>query len=233
MDDERPRKPKRKTKRPQVARAAAEEPHEPIQPVKKPTSPLAVVVGIVAAIASFFAARYVYDAIRGPRERPVSTNIQEKSWVAQRLPRSDVEIDAPWPLEETSTTIPPVLASLVEHMTSLGHEEDGLTIMASTMAMKEGQPSLDGAVDGMIGSARGVQGTLSVDPVKRETTVLGLRALEVEMRIERQGAAPLLYESIVWVDGTSALHVDIIHLVDQPAGRAAWERIKKSIRRVE
>lgn len=207
---------------PRGARAEAARPS-----VKR--SPFAVLAGVVSFLVVGYATRLTIDWIR--REPAVSTDIAKRPWVEQALAPGSVSIDVPWPLERQESPLPPQVAKLVTRSVTLMHEADGLHVMAAVTSFAPGTPAnLDGAADGALANMKTVQGTRSVNGNKRESSVLGLRAIELEARIERERGVPLQLRGVIFVRGDDLLQVLLISRSDQPLGAAAWERLRASIR---
>jgi hypothetical protein len=165
-----------------------------------------------------------------PMPAPTS-DIIEKPWVEQVIVPGAVSIDAPWPLESRNPPLPPEAAKVISRLVRYEHAADGLHVAASVVSSMPGVPgNLDGAADGALGKFKTVPGTRSVDGKKREKTVLGARAIELEARIEMEQGGPLQFHSVVLLRGSELIQVTLVTQAEGAPGARAWEKLRDSIR---
>ena len=187
---------------------------------------LAAIVGFVLASAGMHQLLQWWH-----REPAVPTNLAQRAWV--ETPLATVVFDTPWALHADKLDLPAEIKDLVKSSAYIANEVDGLTIgaMEFSFAQDIDVPSrLDGAADGALANLRTPPGTLSVDPHKSDTTVLGNRAIELDARIRRDGGEPLRAHGVVLSDNNSLFILIAVARADQAGADTAWNRILKSIR---
>lgn len=196
----------------------------------KPATWLFALVGLVVAIsAAVVVTRQTARLLR--REPGAADDLATRPWVEQPIGRSGVVLEAPWHLEGVSVPFPREMAGKVSQWTWIGHEADGIRVMASRVTFAYGiSPSLEGAADGMVKNVREVPGTASVTPQRSATTLLGRPAIELEIHIEREKGESLVMHGIVAVRGLDLFQVLAMARADQPVGGKVWERMRDSIR---
>jgi hypothetical protein len=150
--------------------------------------------------------------------------------VGESIGRSGVALETPWHLQGVSVPLPKELSGKVRQWTWIGHEADGLDVLAARVVYAAAQPSLEGAANGMVKNVEALPGTRSVVPQRRDTTLLGQPAIEVEMRIAREKGPPLLMHGIVVLRGPELIQLLSIARADQPLASEAWARMRNSIR---
>jgi hypothetical protein len=126
---------------------------------------------------------------------------------------------------------PKELAGKIQQWTWIGHEADGLSVMAARVVYASAEHlSLEGAADGMVKKIESTPGSRVVSPRRSETTLLGKPAIEVDLRIERERGEPLLMHGIVVLRGSELIQLLSISRADQPRGAQAWARMRDSVR---
>ena len=195
-------------------------------------TPRGVVLAVAGAISFILAAYAAKEGIEWMRrEPPVSVDIAKRPWVEQVVVAGAVSIDVPWPLKPKELSLPPEVASAATRMVNLAHEADGLNIFASVLTVRPGTPvSLDGAARGAIANVKTMKGIGAVTDNKRETTVLGVPAVEIDATVERKANVPLQTYGIVFLLENEFIQVIYTALSNQPSGDAVWKRIRESIR---
>jgi hypothetical protein len=162
--------------------------------------------------------------------KPVTANIMTRLWIEQALVNS-ISIDVPWPLRREELPIPPELAKQLTRSVTLSRDADGLEMSVSVMTFVSGSPNnLEGAADGMMDNLKEIPGTRTVNRRKRETTVLGARAIDVSARIEQKQGVPLQLRGLVFFYRGDFVQMLLISRFDDDLGATVWERIRDSIR---
>lgn len=193
------------------------------------SKPLAVVVGLVAAFAGAFVARKAFQHFR--REPTVARDILTRPWVKQQIGQSGVGLETPWRLEGLSMPLPKELSGLVSEWTWIGHEADGLNIMAARVRYApQVVTSLEGAAQGALKNLRAMPGILKVTPQEYDTTLLGQPAIELDARLERKTGEPLRVHAIFGMRGPDLFQVLLISRADQPLGEKVWDKTRATIR---
>jgi hypothetical protein len=192
--------------------------------------PRKLLVGLPIALLSFVVARTITRkaaiALSEPR---IPDALVTRPWVEQPIGLSGVAIDVPWHLEGKSVPLPREIK--VTKWAWIGHEAEGLNVMASRVVYAYGtRTSLDGAADGVVEYVRRVPGTRAVTDRRTDTRLFGQRAIELEVRIEREKGDPVVMHAIVVLRGLELIEVMSIAWQELPNGRKAWERIRDSAR---
>lgn len=186
---------------------------------------------LVAALGGWWVVRQTFAYFRGQR---VSSGVLTRPWVTSRIGQSDVQLDAPWPLQGLGVPFPKELSGKVSQWTWIGHEGDGLYVAAARVVYAHNIPtSLEGAADGMVSNIEAMKVTRSVIPKRTNTKLLGHRAIELEVRIVPEKGEPLLMHGIVVLRGQELTQVLSIGQADQPLADQAWVRVRDSVRKVQ
>jgi hypothetical protein len=153
-------------------------------------------------------------------------------WTATRTGIHGYELDAPWKLESMSMPLPTELAGkLRDPPVYYGHIEDAGGVMASRFPIAHGLPAnLDGAATGMVEQMKKTPGTRGIDSKQREATLLGVRAIEVTSRIERERGKPLRSVGIVALKDGDLVQVSVMTLDDDPVADRLWSCVRDSVR---
>jgi hypothetical protein len=191
------------------------------------TLPQRIAVFLLAAVVGHFAVRLVF----GKSEYLPPATIH-RPWTASRVGMNGFQLDAPWKLESLSLPFPAWLAGkLRDPAVHYGHIEDAGGVMASRFPIARGVPAdLDGAATGMVEEMRKVPGTLRIDSRRRETVLLGERAIEVTSRIQREKGKPLRAVGIVALVNGDLLQVSVMTLDDEPLASELCNRVLASVR---
>lgn len=192
--------------------------------------PRKLLVGLPIALLSFFVARAITrKAATALSEPGIPDALVTRPWVEQPIGLSGVAIDVPWRLEGKSVPLPKEIQ--VTLWAWMGHEAEGLNVMASRVVYAYGtRTSLDGAADGVVEYVRRVPGTKAVRNRRTDTRLFGQRAIELELRIDREKGDPVVMHAIVVLRGLELIQVMSIAWQELPNGRKAWQRIRDSAR---
>lgn len=189
----------------------------------------AAVTGAVAFIVTGAVMRHVLSPAR--HEPEIASEIVDATWVEERL-GPEVVFEAPWPLESTSPDLPLELRALVKSSTWRSHEAHGLVIQAIAFTYRDGVPGdLDGAAQGAIANLRTVPGTLAVEPTTTETTVDGVRAIELAAIIRRDRGEPLRLRGLTLLIDHTLISFMLSAPADQVVAGRVWDRMRQTIRR--
>ncbi|MGE5187096.1 MAG: hypothetical protein ACM31C_33835 [Acidobacteriota bacterium] len=193
----------------------------------RPPTFVVIASGIVAFAFAAYGSHELVAYLR--REPAVPAAIVDQRWQPQRV--GAIALDAPFALHADTLPVPDTIKPLVVSTTYLQGEGDGLMIASMEFTYRAGVPiDLDGAAGGAIANMRTVPGTLSVDPKQAKTSVLGEPAIDLEAAIRRSNAEPLRMHGVVFADGAKLFIVMSVARADQPAGDAAWQKLRASIR---
>ncbi len=195
--------------------------------MRRPPSFLVIAGGVVGFVLAGAGSHALVQWLR--REPAVPAAIVEHAWLPQHIGRA-IEFDAPFALAPDQMPIPDAVKPLVVSTSYLQGEADGMMIGAMAFSYREGvTPDLDAAAAGAIANMRTVPGTLSISPKTTKGTLLGKPAVDVEATIRRDNAEPLRMHGVVFAIA-SELYVTIsVARADQPAGDAAWQKLRASI----
>jgi hypothetical protein len=192
--------------------------------------PVAVLAGILAALVGAWVAHNAFDRIRGVKGG-VAPEVLTEPWSHQSLGAvADFVFDTPWTLEPTKLDLPAELLKRFTRIHTYSHEAQGLSVLASEIAMASGSPSLEGAADGAIRNVKSQPATASVEASKQPTAVGGYPAIEIEATVRQKSGDPLHLHGLVVVRGSELFQLVLIHRQDQPLGNQAWSKTRASVR---
>ena len=187
-----------------------------------------LVTGMAVVVGWWVANRTVHLANREPG---VSRALLTRPWVENKIGRSGVVLDAPWRLQGIHVPLPKEMSGKVNQWTWIGHEGEGFNVMAARVVYSATIPAtLEGAADGMIKNIEGVAGTRSVTPTRTETKLLGHRAIEIGLQIEREKGLPLHMRGLVVLRGQELIQLLAIAREDQELASQVWTRMRDSLR---
>jgi hypothetical protein len=188
---------------------------------------------LLAAVVTFGAVHYAHDHLsawlRG--EMTPVPGLTAKPWIEQSIPETTVVFSAPWALTAEPLPIPSEQRKLFSTITNLQHEADGLNISIIHFALIQGDASLEGAVAGAVQSIRAQPDIASVTETRRDSRILDLPAVEIELRIQRQSAPPLEMHGVFIADAGRFYQIMIIYIAGGSEGLHAWEKLRASIHR--
>jgi hypothetical protein len=192
------------------------------------SSPLRRIAGFL--LAAFFAS-VLTRKLFGPAEH-LPADALERPWTATQVGTHGFQLDAPWKLEPVSMPLPSQLAGrLRDPPVYYGHVEDAGGVMAARFPIARDQPAdLDGAATGMVEQMRKTPGTRGIESRRRETTLLGERAIEVTSRIDREGGKPLRSVGVMALKNGDLVQVSVMTMDDDPIAERLWSRVRDSVR---
>jgi hypothetical protein len=155
-----------------------------------------------------------------------------KPWVDQQLGSSAIVISVPSPMEREHVPLKPRAVRVQEeHATYFGYEGDTM-LMAIYERRKPGnRTDLDKTVREVIASVSRDPQVVSVEKKIVEETVLGERALYVELVLNRGVLRPLRVRGIFFGQGTEYWQVMLSYIDDAEKADAIWLKLRTSIRR--
>ncbi len=157
----------------------------------------------------------------------VPQSIVEAPWEKQNV--GNLTFDSPWQLYKKDIEFPPEVAKMIDSSETQLREKDGLTVMAMRVTYyPDVQTSLTGAVGGAEQSLRAMPGTKSVQFSHDRTAVGGYDGAVIHALVTREKGTPLRCHGLVVARKESLYQVLVTFQADQPAGEAAWKRLRGS-----
>ena len=177
-----------------------------------------VVVGLFVIISGV--GYFVINRYRGATNIPA--DLATRPWSEHRLIGDSVIMDVPWPLNTKETV-------QGKESKCLSNQGDGLYVLAGCSQSSLGGEELDALVDGFVAICQKDSET-AASPAKTATTVIGDRAIELEMVLKKKWKTKGQFRGLFFIHNGMLCQIHCTSGLNQPVADAVWKRIKESIK---